>query len=44
MKDNKINGNNKNKTMTDFQKKNITLIDDDEANMHSSLVNNMLLP
>ena len=43
MKDNKINGYNKNKTMTKFEKK-ITLIDDDGVKMHCSLANSVLGP
>ena len=41
MKDSKINGNDKNKTMTKFERKN-TPIDDDGAKIHGSLANSVL--
>ena len=41
MKDNKINGNDKNKTMTKFEKKN-TFIDDDGAKIQGSLAYSVL--
>ena len=42
MKDNKINGYNKNKAMTKFERK-ITPIDDDGAKMDCSLANSLLV-
>ena len=43
MKDNKINGYNRNKTMEKLKEK-ITPIDDDGAKMHCSLANSVLAP
>ena len=43
MKDNKIDGCNKNNTMTKFERKN-TSIDDDGAKVHFSLANSVLAP
>ena len=44
IKDNKRNGYNNNKTMTNIWKKKITPIDDDWAKVHCSLANSVLAP
>ena len=43
MKDNKINGYNKDKTMTKLERK-MSPIDDDGAKMHCSLAKSVLAP